>query len=235
MPEAELPRVGVRTAVAADADQLAALNAVVQERHHREHPQLFKAPDLDASMSQFLVLLAQPDVTILVPEVGGRPAGYSYVELLTRPETAGMVNLRLLAVDGTKVGADASWSANRTLEQLDADLDAQIARVSKAMLSQAALVDAAEDARFGDERGDQLPEQLATRGGRLARLREARDRLAAERQGRLDEQQAKLDAWQARRDSGERPGRKPHGVPTEVTSGTGAKPRANSTDPQAAR
>jgi transposase len=156
-----------------------------------------------------------------------------FIEVLRLCAEAGMVNLTLLAVDGTKVGADASWSANRTLEQLDADLDAQIARVSKAMLSQAALVDAAEDARFGDERGDQLPEQLATRGGRLARLREARDRLAAERQGRLDEQQAKLDAWQARRDSGERPGRKPHGVPTEVTSGTGAKPRANSTDPQA--
>lgn len=87
--------MGVRTAVAADADQLAALFAVVQERHHREHPQLLKAPDLDASMSQFFVLLAQPDVTILVPEVGGRPAGYSYVELLTRPETA--FNHRALA------------------------------------------------------------------------------------------------------------------------------------------
>lgn len=74
--------------MAADVDQLAALFAVVQERHHREHPQLLKAPDLDATMSQFFVLLAQPDVTILVPEVGGRPAGYSYVELLTRPETA---------------------------------------------------------------------------------------------------------------------------------------------------
>ena len=86
--EAERPRLRVRTAVLADADKLAALNAVVQALHHREHPELFKAPDLDASTSQFLMLLAQPEVTILLAEVDGRPTGYSYVELFDRPETA---------------------------------------------------------------------------------------------------------------------------------------------------
>ncbi|MHA6782923.1 transposase [Pseudonocardia saturnea] len=55
---------------------------------------------------------------------------------------AGMVDLALLALDGTKIGADASWSANRTREQLNTEIVAM----------------------------------LAERGGRLARLREARDR-----------------------------------------------------------
>jgi len=87
--ENQLSSYRVRTAVAADADKLADLNAVVQALHHREHPKLFKAPDLDASMSQFLVLLAQPEVTVLLAEVwDGRPTGYSYVELFDRPETA---------------------------------------------------------------------------------------------------------------------------------------------------
>src|SRR4249919_1900291 len=107
-----------------------------------------------------------------------------------------MVRLALLAVDGTKVGASASWSANRTLEQLEAEL----AEASAAMLADAAAVDAAEDERFGEQRGDELPEPLRTRAGRAARLAEARDRLIAERRARADAQQAKPVSWQARKD-----------------------------------
>jgi hypothetical protein len=140
-----------------------------------------------------------------------------------------MVRLALLAVDGTKVGADASWSANRTLEQLDAEL----AAASSAMLAEAAAVDAGEDALFGAARGDELPEPLRTRAGRAARLAEARDRLAAEQQARHDAQQAKIEAWQARRAAHQKGGRKPADTPPSGSANSGSPLRANTTDPQA--
>jgi transposase len=152
-----------------------------------------------------------------------------FTEILRLCAEAGLVRLALLAVDGTKVGADASWSANRTLDQLEAEL----ATASAAMLAQAAAADAAEDDQFGQARGDELPEPLRTRSGRLQRLGEARDRLVAERQARADAQQAKLDAWQARQDAGQRRGRKPSAPPREGSFNSGSPLRANTTDPQA--
>jgi transposase len=152
-----------------------------------------------------------------------------FTEVLRLCAEAGLVRLALLAVDGTKVAADASWSANRTLEQLEAEL----APATKAMLADAAATDAAEDVRFGPDRGDELPAELATSSGRQARLREARDRLLTEQQARRDEQQAKLDAWQARKDAGGRPGRKPDPLPPSGSQNSGSPLRANSTDPQA--
>lgn len=152
-----------------------------------------------------------------------------FTEVLRLCAEAGLVRLALLAVDGTKIAADASWSANRTVEQLEGEL----AEASKAMLADAAATDAAEDSRFGAGRGDELPAELTTSGGRQARLREARDRLRAEEQARRDGQQAKLDAWQARKDAGGRPGRKPDPLPPSGSQNSGSPLRANSTDPQA--
>lgn len=151
-----------------------------------------------------------------------------FTEILRLCAEAGLVRLALLAVDGTKVGADASWSANRTLEQLEE----QIAEASAAMLAEAARVDAGEDEQFGAARGDEIPEPLRSREGRLQRLIEARDRLAADRQARVDEHQAKIDNWQARRAAGLRGGRKPT-VPKQGSFNSGSPLRANTTDPQA--
>lgn len=49
------------------------------------------------------------------------------------------------------------------------------------ILEEAERVDREEDERFGDARGDELPEQLRTREGRRAALKAARERLEAER------------------------------------------------------
>lgn len=152
-----------------------------------------------------------------------------FTEILRLCAQAGMVRLALLAIDGTKVAADASWSANRTLDQLEAEL----AQASAAMLGDAGAIDAVEDQQFGERRGDELPESLRTRTGRAARLAEARDRLAAERQARADAHQAKIDAWQARRAAGLRGGRKPGPTPPSGSRNSGSPLRANSTDPQA--
>ncbi len=83
---------------------------------------------------------------------------------------AGLVEVGVLAVDGTKLAAAASDRAIRTYEQIAAEI-----------LEEAGRIDAAEDEVHGEDRGDELPEHLASRGGRRAWLREAKERLEAER------------------------------------------------------
>jgi transposase len=83
---------------------------------------------------------------------------------------AGLVEPAVLAVDGSKFAAAASDSAIRSYEEL-----------AREILAEAAEVDAAEDERYGDARGDELPEQLRTRHGRRRWLREAKKQLEAER------------------------------------------------------
>jgi transposase len=155
-----------------------------------------------------------------------------FSEVLRLCAAAGLVKVGLVAVDGTKIAASASWSRNYTepaLEHQVAEAETEFRRIAERILVEAGEVDAREDALLGDARGDELPVELRTRAERLARLRAAKERLAAEDAARRDAQRAKHDAWQARRDAGRSPGRRPHADPPR--RGTGAPPRANTTDP----
>jgi len=79
---------------------------------------------------------------------------------------AGLAGVELVAVDGTKVHADASHHANRDYQQ-----------IAREILEQADAIDAEEDERFGGRRGDELPPELATSSGRRAWFREAKRQL----------------------------------------------------------
>src|SRR3954453_22461141 len=83
---------------------------------------------------------------------------------------AGLMRVGVLAVDGTKVHANASERATRDYEQ-----------IAREILEQAAEIDAVEDEQFGERRGDELPSGLATRQGRQQWLRDARRRLDQQR------------------------------------------------------
>lgn len=83
---------------------------------------------------------------------------------------AGLVDVGVIALDGSKFAAAASDSAIRTYEQVAAEI-----------LEEAGRIDAAEDEVHGETRGDELPEHLASHGGRRAWLRAAKERLDAER------------------------------------------------------
>ena len=83
---------------------------------------------------------------------------------------AGLVGAGVIAVDGSKFAAAASDSATRSYEEIAAEV-----------LAEAAAINAAEDAIHGADRGDELPEQLRSRGGRRAWLRAAKERLERER------------------------------------------------------
>ena len=83
---------------------------------------------------------------------------------------ADLVSVGVLAVDGTKLAASASNHTSRSYEQ-----------IAQEILAEAGRIDAAEDELHGEARGDELPEHLASREGRRAWLREAKERLERER------------------------------------------------------
>jgi transposase len=91
-------------------------------------------------------------------------------EVLALCARSGLVKVGVVAVDGTKIAAAATHHATRSYEQ-----------IAKEILEDAARIDAEEDALFGDERGDELPEGLRTSGDRRKLLREAKQALDAER------------------------------------------------------
>jgi len=99
-----------------------------------------------------------------------RPLGDVFGEVLEPCAEAGLVDVEVIAVDGTKVHANASRHAHRDCEQL-----------AREILEDADRVDAEEDERFGDRRGGELPPGLSTSQGRRGWLREAERRLGERR------------------------------------------------------
>jgi transposase len=88
---------------------------------------------------------------------------------------AGIASPAVVAVDGTKVSADASGRANRTHEE-----------IAREILAEAGRIDAEEDELHGDRRGDELPEELSTHRGRREWIREALRRRREEREADPD-------------------------------------------------
>jgi transposase len=119
--------------------------------------------------------------------------GELFGEVLALCAEAGLVKVGVVAIDGTKVHANASQHANRDYEQL-----------AREILDEAAEVDRLEDEQFGEARGDELPPELSTAQGRRGWLREAKRRLddqraeearpiPASRPARLKEAKRRLD------------------------------------------
>ena len=75
-----------------------------------------------------------------------------FTQVLALCGRAGMGSLEHVAIDGTKLVADASRSQSRDVDGLR--------RVARRLLDEAAAVDEDEDARYGPARGDELPEEL---------------------------------------------------------------------------
>ena len=93
-----------------------------------------------------------------------------FVEVLRLCHEAGLVKLGVVALDGTKVAANAALATNRSHQAIEEEV--------RRMLAEAKAMDAEEDANYGpDRRGDELPEGLWGRTERLKRLKEAKERL----------------------------------------------------------
>ncbi|MGH7082758.1 MAG: transposase [Acetobacteraceae bacterium] len=124
---------------------------------------------------------------------------------------AGLVSLGVVAIDSTKIAANASGDMNRTYEQIATEL-----------LGEAEAVDAAEDQQFGQARGDELPPEMADSVSRRARLQEAKRQMEAEHQAAKDahherlERRGALEAEQGRRFAGRPPKAPPEQIPSKT-------------------
>jgi transposase len=110
-----------------------------------------------------------------------------FTDVLVLCAQAGLAKVGVVAVDGTKVGGDASLHANRTRARIEAEV--------RAMLVEAAEVDAVQDGLFADARGDELPVELVDPRSRRARL----DAALAELEAQERAARAAIDARRARR------------------------------------
>lgn len=159
---------------------------------------------------------------------------FSQVLVLCRQ--AGLIKLGHVAIDGTKVRANASRHKAMSYGRMCAaeeELAAEVAR----LLAEAERIDAGEDARYGDARGDELPEELATREGRLRKIREAkaaleeqaRERAAAgaESAAKHQKEREAKEAERGRKFGGRRPV-----VPGPETARPRDKEQRNFTDPE---
>ena len=103
-----------------------------------------------------------------------------FVQVLRVCRKAGLVKLGHVALDGTKVAANASKHKAMSYGRMVKG-EQELAAEVKALLERAERVDAEEDERFGrGVRGDELPEELRRREDRLARIRAAKAELEAE-------------------------------------------------------
>jgi len=150
-----------------------------------------------------------------------------FAEVLALCARAGMIRVGTVAIDSTKLAADASLGANRTYEGLQVE--------ARRILGEAAEIDAAEDELYGELRGDELPEELADPHTRAGRIRQLLDDLQAERDRAQAEQEAKRAAYEQHlaRTGRRRKGRPPkRELPAEQQALLARK--VNVTDPDSA-
>jgi transposase len=103
--------------------------------------------------------------------------GHLFVQALALCQAAGMVKLGRVALDGTKLRANASRRKAMSYARMSQKEKILADEVSD-LLAEAEAIDRAEDAEFGkDRRGDELPEELRRRETRQAKIREAKQAL----------------------------------------------------------
>jgi transposase len=107
-----------------------------------------------------------------------------FFDVLALCRQAGMVRVGTVAVDSTKLAANASAARSLTLE----GLEAEAARI----IEEAIETDRREDELYGDRRGDELPDELADPRTRKARIKELLEQARRERAAAQSEREQKL-------------------------------------------
>jgi transposase len=152
-----------------------------------------------------------------------------FVQVLRLAETAGLVKLGHVALDGTKIKANASKHKAMSYEGMkrrEAELQAEVER----WLAAAEAADAEEDELYGDKRGDELPDWVADKEQRLAKIREAKAALEAEAKAAAEaEARTRAQAEEKRKSEG----RKKNGkTPKPPSAAPDRKAQRNFTDPE---
>jgi transposase len=159
-----------------------------------------------------------------------------FVQVLKLCQRAGLVKLGHVALDGTKVKANASKHKAMSYERMG-ETEKKLEEEVKALLAEAARADAEEDGKYGKgKRGDELPEEWARRESRLGKIREAKAALEEEAREAAKKKQAEVKARLREREKREEEqGRKLGGRPPQAPDPEQAKPepkaQRNFTDP----
>ena len=149
-----------------------------------------------------------------------------FLQVLDICKREGMVPAKAVALDGTKVKANASMAKNRTMEQLDKELRDYTEKI----FAEAERKDREEDELYGEENdGFSLPAHLRDRKARKERIREGLRQLKEEEEKRKAEEDKKLADRQEKEKEEAAKGKEVRGrKPVEKE----AKPsRRNTTDP----
>ena len=148
-----------------------------------------------------------------------------FVEVLMLCREAGLTKAGAVALDGHKIAGNAALDQNRTLEQLRVQVES--------LMTQAHQADLREDLLFGDERGDELPQELRNPQERLERIKAAQARLeemfaaARSRQEEKISQRVEQEAATGKK----KRGRKPKTAEQVQADLLEKEPKANTTDP----
>lgn len=153
-----------------------------------------------------------------------------FVQVLRLAEKAGLVKLGHVALDGTKIKANASKHKAMSYDRMrkrEAELKAEVDR----WLEAAEAADREEDKLYGDRRGDEMPDWVADKQRRLERIRQAKAALEAEAKAAAEAEIAVRTEAEAKRKTeggGKRSGKRPAPVKAEPDG----KSQRNFTDPE---
>jgi transposase len=152
-----------------------------------------------------------------------------FVQVLKLAEKAGLVKLGHVALDGTKIKANASKHKAMSYERMkrrEAELAAEVDRWLKA----ADAADAEEDKLYGSKRGDEMPDWVADKQKRLEKIRQAKAELEAEAKAAAEEEKRRRAEAEERRIA---EGRKKSGkTPAPPSAEPDGKAQRNFTDPE---
>ena len=150
-----------------------------------------------------------------------------FVQVLKLAEKAGLVKLGHVALDGTKIKANASKHKAMSYERRkkrEAELKAEVDR----WLAAAEAADAQEDKLHGTKRGDEMPDWVANKEKRLAKIREAKAELEADAKAAAAEEERRRAEAEERRIA---EGRKKNGkTPAPPSAEPTGKAQRNFTD-----
>jgi transposase len=152
-----------------------------------------------------------------------------FVQVLQLAEKAGLVKLGHVALDGTKIKANASKHKAMSyvrMKKREAELKAEV----EGWLEAAEAADAEEDKLYGNKRGDEMPDWVADKQKRLEKIREAKAELEAEAKAAAREEMRRREKSEDERKA---QGRKKNGkTPAPPKEEPEGKTQRNFTDPE---
>lgn len=160
-----------------------------------------------------------------------------FLQALQLCEKAGLVKLGHVAIDGTKIKANASKHKAQSYARMTEN-EARLKKEIEELLAQAEATDAAEDAKYGKgKQGDELPQELQRRETRLRKIQQAKAELEQEAREKAEQERIAAEAKvAARREEEARTGKKARGPEAKIPDPEQAIPepkaQRNFTDPE---